>query len=163
MKSIKGEEMSAVIGEFADVESIISIKDLFNRLDSDNFEVRSRGILKVSPDFRSNYLMNSRIAGIDEADLLLLVGTNPKQESPVLNARILRNIKNRNLKVFLIGTPVDLAYDYVHLGTSTKIISDIVSVKNKFFERLKKAKLPMILMGSNVLEREDGKDIYEML
>lgn len=160
---LKGEEMSAVIGEFADIESIMSIKDLFNRLGSDNFEIRSRGQPKVSPDLRCNYLMNSRIMGLEEADLLLLVGTNPRQESPVLNARILRNVKNNRLKVFLIGTPVDLTYDYVHLGTSTKIIEEIMQGKHKFFDRLKKAKLPMILMGSNVLERDDGQEIYDML
>jgi len=60
--------------------------------------------------------MNSKITGIEEADVLILVGSNPKLESPVLNARILKAVKNNNLKVFLIGTPVDLTYNYVHLG-----------------------------------------------
>ena len=59
--------------------------------------------MKVSPDFRANYLMNSRITGVEEADVLLLVGTNPKYEAPVLNARILKSTR-KNLKVFNIGT-----------------------------------------------------------
>lgn len=69
--------------------------------------------------------MNSKIQGIEEADTLFLIGTNPKLESPVLNARILKATKHNNLKVFLLGTPVDLSYNYVHLGSSPSILNEI--------------------------------------
>ena len=61
--------------------------------------------------------MNSRIQGVEDADLLLIVGSNPRYEAPVFNARILKATRKNNLKVFLIGTANDLTYNYTHLGT----------------------------------------------
>lgn len=107
--------------------------------------------------------MNSKITGVEEADVLLLVGTNPKYESPVFNARILKAVRQNKLKVFLIGTPVDLTYNYVHLGNTTKTLQEIVDGKHPFAERIKKAKLPMILVGANTLQRDDGDSIYNAI
>jgi NADH dehydrogenase/NADH:ubiquinone oxidoreductase subunit G len=76
-----------MIGQFNDVESMLAFKDLLNRLNCDNVDVR-RNAPHFKADFRSQYLTNSRIIGIDETDLLLLVGCNPRLEAPVLNARI---------------------------------------------------------------------------
>lgn len=101
--STPSEAISAIIGEFADIEAITALKDFMNRLNSDSFEVRQTGNLKVNSDLRANYLMNSRITGVEDADVLLLVGCNPKYEAPVLNSRILKSTR-KNLKVFTIGT-----------------------------------------------------------
>lgn len=110
-----------MIGDFVDVESLTALKDVFNRLDSDHFEIRTNNI-HLQPDLRSNYLMNSTISGIEETDLLLLIGTNPRYEAPVLNARILKSTRQNQLKVAMIGTPNDLTYEYMHLGSSTELI-----------------------------------------
>lgn len=107
---INGADMSAIIGSFADVESVVALKDFMNRLDCDNFEVRSDSP-KFNADMRSSYIMNSTIRGVEFSDLLLLVGVNPKTESPVLNARILKATKYSGLKVAVIGAPVDLGYE----------------------------------------------------
>ncbi len=123
------------MGDFADVESLTALKDVFNRLDSDHFEIRSNST-KLSPDLRANYLMNSRIEGIEESDLLFLIGTNPKKEAPVLNARILRATQKQNLKVALIGTPSDLTYEYMHLGADPALLSELASQKHPFYQRL---------------------------
>lgn len=154
--------MSAIIGEFADVESIVALKDLMNRFDCDNFEIRTDAP-KFSADFRSSYLMNSRIVGVEEADLLLLVGTDPKQEAPVLNSRILRAVKNGHLRVAVLGTPVELTYEYTHLGNSTKTLLEIAEGRHPFCTKLANAKHPMIMVGSQTLERPDGKAILEAL
>lgn len=106
--------------------------------------------------------MNSRIQGVEDADLLLLVGCNPKYEAPVLNSRILKQAR-KNLKVFNIGTQNDLNYKTVHLGSSTKVIAEIAAGTHPFAARLKKAKNPMILVGANVLEREDGAALRDTL
>jgi len=102
LTSVKGSEITGVIGEFADVESITALKDLLNRFDCDNWELRDKGVPHISPDLRSTYLMNSRVIGVEDADVLLLVGTNPKVESPLLNARILKATRRNNLKVIII-------------------------------------------------------------
>lgn len=95
--------------------------------------------------------MNSRITGIEEADVLLLVGTDLKQESPILNARVLKATRNNNLKVFTIGAHNDLTYNHVHLGNTTKVLKEIAEGKHPFFDRLNKAKLPMMIVGANAL------------
>jgi NADH dehydrogenase/NADH:ubiquinone oxidoreductase subunit G len=100
--------MSAIIGNFADVESIVALKDMMNRFDCDNFEIRSDAP-KLDADLRSSYVMNSQITGLEDTDLILLVGVNPRTESPVLNARILKAVK-RGAKVAVVGTPTDLGY-----------------------------------------------------
>ena len=71
--------------------------------------------------------MNSRIQGVEDADVLLLVGVNPKLESPLLNARILKATRRNNLKVFVVGSPNDLPYNYVHLGTNASVLEDIAN------------------------------------
>tara|TARA_B110000503_G_C6759632_1_gene254917 strand:- start:107 stop:361 length:255 start_codon:yes stop_codon:yes gene_type:complete len=70
--------------------------------------------------------------GIEECDLLLMIGTNPKYEAPVINSRILKATRKNNLKVAVIGTPNDLTYEYMHLGSSTNILKDIASGKHPF-------------------------------
>ena len=105
-----GSDMSAIIGNFADVESIVALKDFFNKMDSDNFEVRTDAP-KFNADLRSSYIMNSTIQGIEDSDLLLLVGSNTKTENPVFNSRILKAVRSGKLKVAVIGTPVDLGFE----------------------------------------------------
>jgi NADH dehydrogenase (ubiquinone) Fe-S protein 1 len=157
MNDVQGSEMSAIIGNFADVESIIALKDMLNRLDCDNFEIRSDAP-KLNADLRSSYIMNSRISGIEDSDLILLVGVNPKTENPVLNARILKAAK-RGAKVAIIGTSADMGYEYIHLGNTTRSLIDIAEGKHPFAARLNTAKLPMVILGSRALERKDGEGI----
>lgn len=162
MHQLSGNEMSAVIGEFADAESIIALKDLMNRFDCDNFEVRSDAS-KLDADLRSSYIMNSRIIGIEDADFLLLVGVNPRTESPVLNARILKATKETGLKVALIGPSYDLGYEYIHLGSSTKTLLEIAEGRHPLCARITNSEFPMIMTGSRTLERADGKAILSSL
>ena len=88
-----------------------------NRLNCDNLDVRSNSP-SLNADFRQQYLMNSKIQGIDETDLLILVGTNPKTENPVLNARIRKAVSINGLEVAVIGPANNLTYNYSHLGNS---------------------------------------------
>lgn len=94
--------------------------------------------MKLDSDFRTNYLMNSKITGLEDSDLVLLVGTNPKYEAPVLNSRILKGTK-RGMKVALIGQANDLTYEYMHLGNTTKVLNEIVDGTHPFAARMKKA------------------------
>lgn len=80
--------------------------------------------------------MNSRIAGLDETDLLILVGTNPRIESPVLNARIRKAFNLNGLEVATIGSATNLGYDYVHLGNSPKTLQELADGKHPYYERI---------------------------
>jgi len=100
--------------------------------------------------------MNSRITGIDETDLLILVGCNPKYENPVLNARIKKAVSVNGLEVVVIGSAPQLSYNYTQLGNSTETLKQLADGTHPFSERLKAADLPMVMVSSLALERSDG-------
>lgn len=90
----------------------------------------------MDPSLRSAYLMNSKIRGVEDADLLLIIGTNPKVESPVFNARIRKAVVNNNLQVGLIGAPYDMTYEYDHIGTNVKTLVDLIDGRHPFSSRI---------------------------
>ena len=162
LTSVSGDQIQGMIGQFQDVESIVAFKDLLNRLNCDNIDVRSNGP-EMSADFRSQYLMNSRITGIDETDLLILVGTNPKTENPVLNARIRKAVMLNGLEVAVIGPASNLGYNYTHLGSSLSSLKELADESHPYFQKLQDATLPMILTGSETLTRSDAKTTQNLV
>ncbi|XP_046319018.1 NADH-ubiquinone oxidoreductase 75 kDa subunit, mitochondrial isoform X2 [Marmota monax] len=160
LQSFQGKNVAAVAGGLVDAEALVALKDLLNRVDSETlcteevFPTAGAGT-----DLRSNYLLNTTIAGVEEADVVLLVGTNPRFEAPLFNARIRKSWLHNDLKVALIGSPVDLTYRYDHLGDSPKILQDIASGSHSFSQVLKDAKKPMVILGSSALQRNDGAAI----
>jgi NADH dehydrogenase (ubiquinone) Fe-S protein 1 len=119
--SVSGDEIQGKIGQFSDLETVCAFKDVFSRVNSDNVDVRANAP-HFNADFRNQYLMNSRISGIDETDCLILVGCNPKSENPVLNARIKKAVAMNGLEVFVIGSAPQVPYEYTHLGSSTETL-----------------------------------------
>jgi NADH dehydrogenase (ubiquinone) Fe-S protein 1 len=149
--------MIAVAGDLADAESMVALKDLFNRLGSGNLQTCED--LPVNTDLRSNYLFNSTIAGIEDADVVLMVGTNPRMESPLINARMRKAQRLNGQKAYAIGPAMNLAMDHQNLGNRTQLISEIADKRHKFAATLAKAKKPMIIIGVGALTRKDGKHI----
>lgn len=163
-----GHEIKAVAGHLADTESLVALKDLVNRLGSDNLAVDSAtgdAIPVHGVDVRSNYLFNSTIPGVDEADAILLIGTNPRHEAAVLNSRIRRSFLQTNVQIGLIGEAADLTYEYEHLGTDAKAIEALAGgkKKNAFMEAFKAAKKPLVIVGSGLSEHADAKAAYAAL
>lgn len=107
-------------------------------------------------DFRSSYLLNSSIAACEEADLVLLVGTNPRYEAPLLNTRLRKGYVHNEQNIALIGPKVNLSYEYEHLGSDASLVRDIASGNHPFAKKLKAAKKPLIIVGANQLARKDG-------
>jgi NADH dehydrogenase (ubiquinone) Fe-S protein 1 len=157
-----GPGIKAIAGQLADAESLVSLKDLVNTLGSENVTVdnRRQDTPAHGADFRSNYLLNSTIAGIEQADALLLIGTNPRHEASVMNARIRKAFVYNGLNVGLVGAPVDLTYDYEHIGADTASLEALVSGKHAFSEQLAAAKNPMIIIGSGVNDLPDSEYVF---
>jgi NADH dehydrogenase (ubiquinone) Fe-S protein 1 len=162
LNKLGGDEIAGIIGEQMDVEAIVAFRDLMHALGCENIESRRYG-LKVSPDFRSNYLMNSGIVGVEDADLLLVVGSNLRVESPVLNARVRKNVVGRGLQVAFVGSGEHQTYDFEHLGNSTKTLEDLLAGSHPFSSRLQQAARPMIIVGAHALQRADGLGVYAVL
>ena len=107
--------------------------------------------------------MNSRITGIDETDLLIFVGTNPKTENPVLNARIRKAVHVNGLDVAVIGPANNLSYNYSHIGNSLQTLQEIVDGTHPFCERLAQAELPMLVVSNDTLARVDGPAVQNLI
>jgi len=162
----KGDEIQAVAGHLADTESMVVLKDLVNRLGSDNLALDQPGGYEPpvhGVDVRSNYLFNSTIPGVEEADAILLVGTNPRHEAAVLNSRIRKSWLHTGLEVGLIGERADTTYGYDFIGEDAKALSNFIAGKGPFAAKFKNAKKPMIIVGSALSEHPDGKAIYHEL
>lgn len=159
---IPGESVAAIAGGQCDAESLISLKDLLNKLGSESLCTEEIFPMDgAGTDLRSNYLLNNGISGVEDADCLLLVGTNPRYEAPLFNARIRKSWLHFNLdKIALLGEPVDLTYDYEQLGDSAQVLDDLINGSHPFSEALMSAKNPMIVVGSSALQREDGAAIH---
>uniref|UniRef100_A0A3B5KKP5 NADH-ubiquinone oxidoreductase 75 kDa subunit, mitochondrial n=1 Tax=Takifugu rubripes TaxID=31033 RepID=A0A3B5KKP5_TAKRU len=156
--------LAAIAGGMVDAESLVCLKDLLNRLDSENFCTEELfPMAGAGTDLRSNYLLNSRIAGIEDCDLLLLIGTNPRYEAPLFNARIRKSWLHNELNVAVIGHKVDLSYSYDHLGEDVSILKELANGTHPFCKALLAAKRPVVVVGSSSLQREDGAAILSVV
>ena len=119
-----GNDIVGLVGQFSSVESTAALRDFMGKMNCDNILFDN---YPLKGKQRNDYLFNRSIPEIEEMDVLVLVGCNPKVESPVLNARILKAVRHKGLKVYKIGSADELTYNYTHLGTSTKTINQIVN------------------------------------
>ncbi|KAI0252744.1 NADH-ubiquinone oxidoreductase [Lactifluus subvellereus] len=161
-----GDEIQAVAGHLADTESLVALKDLVNRLGSDNTALDQSGGHTppvAGIDIRSNYLFNATIPGVERADVILLVGTNPRHEAAVLNSRIRKSWIHTGLEVGLIGERVDTTYGYDYLGQDAKALANFIAGKGEFAKKFTAAKHPLIIVGSAIGEHADGPAVYNAL
>ncbi|HET7847628.1 MAG TPA: NADH-quinone oxidoreductase subunit NuoG, partial [Pseudolabrys sp.] len=154
VKGVSGNRIGAIAGDVAAVEEMFALKDLMTRLGSGNIDARQDGAA-IDPKWgRATYLFNATIAGIERADALLIIGSNPRREAAVLNARIRKRWRAGNFPIGLIGEKADLTYPYQHLGAGPETLAGLAS--SKFAEVLKNAERPLVLLGAGALARADG-------
>lgn len=155
---LAGSRIAALAGDTVDCESMLALKELMESLGSSNMDCRQDGAA-VDPSVRASYLFNTTIAGIEEADAILLVGTNPRKEAPVLNARIRKRYRMGGVKIGVVGEAFDLSYPYEHLGETADVMSKIADSTHPFAQTLKDAERPMLVLGMGALSRPDGSAI----
>ncbi len=154
LRDIPGERIGAVVGNQADAESMFALRELMAALGSANLDCRQDGA-QYATGRRDFYLFNTTIAGIEEADALLLVGTNPRREAPILNARIRKRWLAGHFPVGLIGPAAELTYSYEQLGDGPAALGEL----GAFADVLKSAQRPMIVVGQAAIARADGPAI----
>jgi NADH-quinone oxidoreductase subunit G len=156
LKASKPERLGAIAGDLTGAEEMFALKDLFTRLGSRNLECRQDGA-KLDPRVgRASYLFNTTIGGIEQADAILLVGTNPRLEAAVLNARIRKRWRLGALAVGMIGERTDLTYPYEYLGAGPQTLKDVADGKHSFAGVLRDAMHPMVIVGPGAAARPDG-------
>ncbi len=161
LDGLSGDKIAALAGDQCDAESMLALKDLMAGLKSPNLDCRQDGA-KLDPSQRAGYLFNTGIAGIEEADAILLVATNPRWEAPLINARIRKRFLLGGLKVGAIGVPKDLSYPVAQLGTGPQDLAELAAGKGDFAKILSAAERPMIVLGMAGLTRADGAAVLAL-
>ncbi|KAI9883842.1 MAG: NADH dehydrogenase (ubiquinone) 78K chain precursor, 5-prime end [Watsoniomyces obsoletus] len=160
--AVKGNEFKVIAGHLMEVESLVAMKDLANRLGSENLALDQPGgdhPIAHGIDVRTNYLFNSKIYGVEAAEVILLIGTNPRHEAAVLNARIRKQWLRSDLEVGLVGEPFESTFEFEHLGMDAAAVKKALA--GAFGEKLQASQRPMIIVGSGVTEHPDAKAIFE--
>ncbi len=155
---LKGAKVAAIAGSLASVEELFALRAFMEKLGSTNIDMPGRGASHPK-NGRASYLFNSTIAGIEEADAFLIIGSNPRREAAVLNARIRKVWGRGALPVAVVGPNADLTYSYSYLGAGPETLQGLVTGSVSFADVLKQAKKPMIILGQGALDRADGAEI----
>ena len=160
IKATKADEIGGHIGDMVNLENALAFKKFFKVLNSNNLEFREKKFY-INSSEKMNYLFNSSIRGIEESDLILLIGTNPRHEATMVNARIRKAFAQKKTSIFSIGNPGDLTYDYTILGNKSDDIKKILDNESEFSKKLLTSKKPIIIIGESILELKSGKYIFE--
>lgn len=156
ISKIEPEKIGALAGDLAGVEEMYALKGLMESLGSTNMDCRTDGTALDPSNGRASYLFNSTIDGIEDADAILLIGTNPRHEAPILNARIRKRWRAAPTMIGLIGEAVDLTYDYAHLGDSVEALAKLAD------HAPTKAEKPMMIIGQGALCGPNGADVLAL-
>ncbi len=155
IKGLPGRKIAAVAGDLVDCEAMVALKDLMAALGSPHLDCRQDGAaLPAEP--RAAYLFNTTIAGIASAGACLLIGTNPRREAPIINARIRERYRAGGFPIGVIGPADDLTYAYDHLGEGPEALAKIAEGAHPFADVLRATETPMVVVGQGALARSDG-------
>ncbi|HVJ51263.1 MAG TPA: NADH-quinone oxidoreductase subunit NuoG [Aliidongia sp.] len=155
LKDLSGDRIAAIAGDLCDAESMLALKDLMTALGSPHLDCRQDGA-KLPPGARAGYLFNTTIAGIEQADLCLLIGTDPRWEAPLVNARLRKRYLQGGFRVANIGPKLDLTIPVAQLGLGPEVLTDLADGNHSWIDTLKLAKNPMLIVGQGALARPDG-------
>lgn len=156
-------QISGVIGQFIDEETILTFKRFFNQLgvESSNIFIQDPGSKwnrNINIDFRANYLLGTKLNELEKegVDFVLLLGSTPRHEASALNVRLRALGMKKNTSISSVGFPTDLTYPVDQLGTGLKTIYQLAHGKHSTLYQILKAKNPIIILGFNAYQREDG-------
>ncbi len=160
IKMLDPNEIGGHIGDMVNLENALSFKKFFSELKCNNLEFRERK-LYINSTEKTNYIFNSSIKGIEQSDLILLVGTNPRTEATMLNAKIRKVYVQKRIPIYSIGNPRELTYEYTVIGNRTDDIKKIFNNETDFSKKLASSKRPIVIIGESALDLNSSKFIVE--
>ena len=157
------DKICGFVGDLTNMETTFIFKEFFDRtINTDKYESRSSKNF-IDCSVRENYIFNSTINGIEESDFIMLIGTNPRFEATMLNARIRKAYLNNNTKIVSLNDVGDLTYPYQSLDGKTETIKNIIEDKNEISNHIKKSKKPLIILGESFLKVKAANYLFQSL
>src|SRR5258707_1501209 len=155
LTGVPGNAIAAIAGDLVDAEAMLALKDLMTALGSPNLDCRQDGAA-LDPSCRAGYLFNTTIAGIERADACLLIGSNPRVEAAIVNARLRKRWLQGGFKVASVGPALDLTFPVTSLGLGPDTLAELATGRQGWAGTLQAAKSPMLILGQRALARPDG-------
>ena len=157
------DKIVGLTGDMTNMETMFAVKNLFQKiLNSSYLDSRAKHTY-INFENRSNYLFNSSIEGIEESDLILLIGTNPRFEATILNSRIRKTYLKNKTEIFSLEDIGDLTYPYTVLENNSKVIDKIIKNEHNLSNKIASAEKPIIILGQSILNSNNGAYIFEEL
>jgi len=163
LENIASDKIGCFTGDLTNMETAYAAKELFNKVFKSNLVESRPDNYYVNFSDKKNYIFNSNILGIEESDLILMIGCNPRLEATILNSRIRKSYLKNKLPIFSTNDVGDQTYPYKILDDSTNLIKDIVENRNELSEKIIKSTKPIIIIGQSALKLKSGKYIFEEL
>ena len=171
LKSLKSNQISALSGKLSTIEDIFALKNLFDKIDCNNYESRLAN-QAINANDRGSYLFNTTISALEKADACLLIGVNPRLDAPLLNSRLRKAFIKNPQNIAVIGLnddakneetqKIDLTYKYQDLGNDVAIMSSIIKEEHYFSKILKNAKNPILIIGEDAITGVEGNQIMNL-
>jgi len=163
LKGADAPRVAAIAGDLAGAEEMYALKALLGGIGgAKNLDCRQDGARLDPRHGRGSYLFNTTIEGIEKADAILIVGSNPRVESPVLNARIRKRWRQGGVNIGLVGERAELTYAYDHLGAGPQTLAEVADGRHMFAGVLRQAKRPMVIVGAGAYARPDGEAVLAL-
>ena len=158
LKPTDGKRIAAITGDQTCAESMVALKDFMSALGSPHVDCRQDGA-KLDAKVRSSYLFNTTIACVEDADACLLIGTNPRWEAALVNARLRKRYLGGGFRILSVGPELDLTFPVENLGTGPDTLISIMNGTNEAAQVLANAERPMMIIGQGALARVDGSAV----
>ena len=162
IKETEKKNIAGHIGDLQSIETTNAFKTLLDSININNYDFREKPFY-INYKNKINYTFNSSIRGIEDSDCIVLIGTNPRHEATMVNARIRKVYISKKIPIFSFGDPGELTYDYQLAGNSTEDIKKFINKETEISKIFLKSKKPMIIIGESALEGEAGKFIFESI
>ncbi len=157
----KKEKIIGFTGDLTNMETLFSVKEFFEKKIKSEFLESRVNNTYINLESRNNYIFNSSINGIENSDLIILIGTNPRFEATILNARIRKNYLNKKTDIYSFNDIGDVTYPYTILNNTTSTIKEIFDNKHELSNKINLSKKPLIIIGESVLNMESGEYVFE--
>ena len=163
IENTNNKKICGFVGDLCNMEASFIFKEFLDRtINTRNYESRSFKTF-IDSSIRENYIFNSKINGIEEADLILMIGTNPRYEATMINARIRKAFLNNNTKIISLNNVGDLTYPYESLDGNTQTLKDIFENNNELSKKIINSKKPLIIIGESFLRIRSAEYLFNSL
>ncbi len=163
IESVLPDKIAGITGDLTDMETMYIVKEFFEKtIKSPNLDSRADHVYVDNSD-RSNYIFNPTLNGIEQSDLVLIIGANPRYEATILNSRIRKSYLSNNLQIFSYGDVGDLTYPYKILPNDTSEIKALINGDNELSKKIILAKKPIVILGQSFFKLKSAQNLFYKL